>query len=376
MRGRWFVPVAGLLFLSACGGGGMSRAPLAPSNAIPAPFGSAQGPVVPGASTVSWECFSRLGSGTFGASGCPARVAPLRVQPRAGAPLTAPSAPTALSASVALTTVTLNWVAPASGDAPTSYVVQAGSAAGLTDIASFDTGGATTSLVVVNVPAGGYFVRIRALNSAGTSGPTNEILVIVAGAVPCVSLAPPTGVAANVTADTVVLSWAAPLGCPPTRYVIQVGSAPGLSNVANFSTGSDATTFTATGVPLGTYYLRLLSATSGLVSPPSIEVTFSVSPAPPPPPAAASAAGDALCVVQSVRSRNAGKRDDRVPHQKRDVTEQVQPEFDVLHGGGQHDRVLRVVGAVLVRHGQVDSADRLESDAVVYRYLRPDGQHG
>ena len=38
----------------------------------------------------------------------------------------------------------------------------------------------------------------RAINSAGTSGPTNEILVIVAGAVPCVSLAPPTGVAANV----------------------------------------------------------------------------------------------------------------------------------------------------------------------------------
>jgi len=52
----------------------------------------------------------------------------------------APLAPSGLTGTVTGTTVTLNWTAPAGGDAPTSYIVQAGTASGLNDIASFDTG--------------------------------------------------------------------------------------------------------------------------------------------------------------------------------------------------------------------------------------------
>src|SRR5207253_1056105 len=149
------------------------------------------------------------------------------------------------------------------GDAPSSYLVQAGSSAGLTDIASFDTGGVATSLTVLSVPSGTYFVRLRAVNGAGISEPSNDVQAIVAGSVPCVTLSAPIGVTASVTGDTVFLTWSPPPGCAPSSYVIQVGSSPGLSNLASFSTGSTATTFTATGVAIGTYYLRILSAGSG-----------------------------------------------------------------------------------------------------------------
>jgi hypothetical protein len=172
------------------------------------------------------------------------------------------------------TTVSLNWTAPAGGDAPTSYLVQAGSAAGLTDLANFDTGSVSTTLAVLNVPAGTYYVRVRANNSAGASGPSNEFLLVVGGGLPCGTLSPPTAPAASVTGNTVVLSWSTPAGCAPTSYVIQAGSAPGLSNLANFSTGSPATSLTATNVGTGTYYVRILSAAGAAQSAPSTEIAF------------------------------------------------------------------------------------------------------
>jgi predicted phage tail protein len=172
--------------------------------------------------------------------------------------------------------VTLTWNAPVGGDPPTSYQVQAGSSAGQTNIASFDTGGTATSLAVFNVPAGTYYIRIRAVNSAGASGSSNEVQAVVGGAPPCASLAAPTGLVATINGTAVTLSWTAPTGCAPTSYVIQAGSTPGASNLANFSTGSTATSFTAVGVGPGTYYVRVLSAANGAASVPSTEIVFTV----------------------------------------------------------------------------------------------------
>ena len=78
-------------------------------------------------------------------------------------------------------TVSLGWLGPTTGDSPTSYVIEAGSGPGLSNILVFDTGSTAGGFQATSVPAGTYFVRLRARNSAGTSGPSNEVTIIVGG---------------------------------------------------------------------------------------------------------------------------------------------------------------------------------------------------
>jgi hypothetical protein len=86
-----------------------------------------------------------------------------------------PTAPTGLTATVNGGAVTLAWN-PSAG-LPTTYIVEAGSATGLTNLASVQTG--LTPSFNANAPAGTYFVRVRARNACGTSGASNEVVVIV-----------------------------------------------------------------------------------------------------------------------------------------------------------------------------------------------------
>ena len=89
----------------------------------------------------------------------------------------APGAPRGLSARVAGTTVTLSWSGPEAGYA-TSYVLEAGTAPGTSNAARANVGPGT-SLVVPNVPANTYYVRVIAMNGNAPSGPSNEIVVKV-----------------------------------------------------------------------------------------------------------------------------------------------------------------------------------------------------
>jgi predicted phage tail protein len=88
-----------------------------------------------------------------------------------------PGAPGPLQSSVNGSTVTLAWGA-ASG-APTSYLLEAGSFPGGTDIQASQTGNSATTLTAANVGAGTYFVRIRASNACGTGAASNEVVLIV-----------------------------------------------------------------------------------------------------------------------------------------------------------------------------------------------------
>jgi hypothetical protein len=274
---RSSVLIAALVLCASACSRGNSRSPVAPSAAITVQPGAA--PVAQANGPVSWACFtSASASGAFGPAGCPGRVTTSRLLPAAtGAPITAPSAPASLTAAVSGSVVTLNWTAAAGGDAPTSYQIQAGSSAGQTNIATFDTGTTATTLAIFNVPVGTYFVRVRAVNSAGASGASNEVQVVVGSAPPCSPVLAPTGLVAQINGGTITLSWTAPTtGCTPTSYIIQAGSAPGLTNLANFDTGSPATTFVAANVPAGTYYVRIQSAAPGNLSPSSTEIAFTV----------------------------------------------------------------------------------------------------
>jgi predicted phage tail protein len=130
-------------------------------------------------------------------------------------------------------------------------VVEAGSATGLANIAAIPVD--RRAFTYAPVPNGFYFLRVRSRNAAGTSVPSNEVM-IVAGGVP----SPPGPVmrAGGVANGSIVtLAWAAPTG-PVTGYVIEAGSAPGLSNLATVPIGNQ-TTISFPGIPPGTYYVRI-----------------------------------------------------------------------------------------------------------------------
>jgi sugar lactone lactonase YvrE len=81
-----------------------------------------------------------------------------------------------LRGTVSGSTVTLVWDF-ASG--ATSYVIEAGSSSGKTDLASFDTRNTATTFVASGVAAGAYFVNVRAKGPCGTSSAANEVTVRV-----------------------------------------------------------------------------------------------------------------------------------------------------------------------------------------------------
>jgi hypothetical protein len=158
-----------------------------------------------------------------------------------------PAEPTNLTAGVGGTVVTLTWTASQSAD---SYVIEAGSASGLQDIVSgYDTQSSATTLTV-SAPPGTYFVRVRARNGAGTSAPSNEVMIVV-GQAP----APPAGLTATVNGSRVTLSWSSTHSAD--SYVIEAGSASGLQNIVSGYDTLNATTTLTVSAPPGTYFVRV-----------------------------------------------------------------------------------------------------------------------
>jgi predicted phage tail protein len=170
-------------------------------------------------------------------------------------------------------TVVLSWNPPAAGGVPNGYVLEAGSIPGASDLLTLATGNTSTSFTASGVQAGRYYVRVRAANAAGGGGPSNEVPVIVGPGAPSPGGSPPlapTGLVATAVGSSVVLTWNAPaVGDRPTFYVIEAGSAPGLNDLAIVSTASGATSFSASGVGPGTYYVRVRSGNAVGVGTPS-----------------------------------------------------------------------------------------------------------
>ena len=87
----------------------------------------------------------------------------------------APEAPSALSASDTGATVDLRWTASLGGFAATSYMIEAGSAPGLSNLARIQVGSLTR--FTTTAPPGVYYVRVRGVNARGASLPSNEVVV-------------------------------------------------------------------------------------------------------------------------------------------------------------------------------------------------------
>lgn len=199
--------------------------------------------------------------------------------------LAAVSAATAVGAPIGLIatgsfsgSLTLTWSAPADGDPIVTYVIEAGSMTGASNLARFATGTTATTYSTSGVPNGNYYIRVRGTNAAGLDGPpSNEVLYQVATN-RCVPTPPPSDLTLiSSSGGTVVLAWGQPPGMVAS-YILEAGSASGLSNVANTDLGSRMLILTATNVGPGTYYVRMRARNACSVSLPSNEIKVTMAP--------------------------------------------------------------------------------------------------
>jgi hypothetical protein len=88
---------------------------------------------------------------------------------------------------------------------------------------------------------------------------------------------PPSSMTAVVQANTVQLAWT-PGGAPAsvTRYVLEAGSGPGLSDIVAALDVGLQTALSASGVPPGRYYVRVRAGNYSGLSAPSNEVVVTV----------------------------------------------------------------------------------------------------
>ena len=165
----------------------------------------------------------------------------------------------------------LSW-RPGGGGSPKVYILEAGSRSGAADLVVAPM--TSTSTLAPDVPDGVYFVRVKASNDTGSSGPSNEVQVRVN----C-RPAPPTGLVANVSGNNVGLAWNASAGAK--SYVLEVGLASGAANLG--TTPVNGTTTAATNVANGTYYVRVKATNRCVTSGPSNEAIAVVGVAAPTP---------------------------------------------------------------------------------------------
>lgn len=183
-------------------------------------------------------------------------------------PPCAPGTPTNLWATISGYTVQLGWTPPAN---VLGHLVDVGSASGATNVASIPVPMPSTGLGGA-VPAGRYYVRVRAAQACGTSAGSNEVIVDVPSG--CAVPTAPGALAFSLGANrTVSLAWGA--AGSATSYLLEAGSAPGLVNILAADVG--AARSVGGPVPPGTYYVRVRGrGTCGQVGPPSNEVVVVV----------------------------------------------------------------------------------------------------
>ena len=179
-----------------------------------------------------------------------------------------PGAPTGLSATASgWSAVDLTWSAPASngGASITGYTLQRKSGSGSYADVSSGIGAGATSYSDTGLAANtAYTYRIRAMNSFGGGGWSNEESETTGNAVPsAVSDLTATKDATNGSSE-IDLAWTAPAsgGSAITGYTLQRKAGSG--DYANVSTtiGASATTYSDTGLSPGTTYTYQIRATN------------------------------------------------------------------------------------------------------------------
>jgi hypothetical protein len=161
--------------------------------------------------------------------------------------------------------VTLHWDAPASGPAPTAYLLTGGTRPGET-IAALPLD-AAHRLTSITLPPGLYYARLQTLAGAAASVVSNEVRIPVGLASPPTA---PSGLVGLVDGATVALAWRTTFGGgSPEGAVLDVGGSAALS----LPLGA-AESFTFTGVPGGSYTFAVRTVNAGGSSPPSLPLAL------------------------------------------------------------------------------------------------------
>lgn len=177
-----------------------------------------------------------------------------------------PTAPSSLAHTLSGSTVTLTWNASVNAS---SYDVEVGSRSGAADLTTLSTTEATLSGTAAN---GTYYVRVRGRNGSGTSAASNEATITVGST--CSALTAPGPLTSTVVGSTVALVWGGVGGA--SSYFVEAGSSAGSANIVTFDTGSSATSYTASGVGRGTYFVRVRAKNACTTSAASNEATIVV----------------------------------------------------------------------------------------------------
>jgi hypothetical protein len=147
----------------------------------------------------------------------------------------------------------MEWDESALGGPATSYIVEAGTGPGLSNIGRVDTGEEEPFFSYFGVPPGVYYLRVRAVGPGGVSAPSREQGLAV-GVPGCVSPPMPPSFNASVSGITVNLNWSDTIGGPAT-YRLSAGTSLNASNIGSFNLGN-RTTFSAAAAP-GVFFTRM-----------------------------------------------------------------------------------------------------------------------
>ena len=110
------------------------------------------------------------------------------------------------------------------------------------------------------------------MNACGASPPSAEVPITLHCSVHAVV---PGGLTVTKAGGVALFTWQPPLGA--TAYRMLVGSAPGLTNLADLAVGAaTAQAVNLAAVPPGTYYVRVAAMSACGLGAPSNEVALTV----------------------------------------------------------------------------------------------------
>jgi hypothetical protein len=169
-----------------------------------------------------------------------------------------------LTAAVSGSTVTFRWDGPGS-----LWVLEAGTAPGLSNVGVLPFSSTTRIQIFRNVPSGTYYVRVRDIVGGVPGPPSNEVVAVVGCAWRELDLR------SVISGFQVQLTWTMFGGETHTGLQLEAGTAPGLANIAVLTLPPFAPNFTAAAPP-GTYYVRVRSIGLCGAGPPSNEVRLNI----------------------------------------------------------------------------------------------------